>query len=351
MGLRAIKEFQIMRFKLINKSKYKKFSLFLGLIISAIFLYFVLCDLDWQQTFAAIKKIKLIYLVMPLFILNLTMLLRGLRWFVLLKSHNSETHFVPVYAAMSIGYLISSFFLAKTGDIARCVMYSQRVGISKTVAFATTLVERIFDAASLISLAAIAMLIIKNLPKWLNHIAFVVIIMSLIGFCLLFSIKLLQRIFNQIIKILPINKQLKIPIISFTNSFFSGLTTVHNLNRFIQVIIVTFCIWLSDAVILFTISHALAIQINFLVILILLAALSFSNIIPSTVGSIGVYQFIAISILMPFGVAKSLAFADIVVFQAVTLIGFAILGLGSLAYWFNPFKKIPSNSELQDVTQ
>jgi len=60
---------------------------------------------------------------------------------------------------------------------------------------------------------------------------------------------------------------------------------------------------------------------------ILLAALGISSAIPSTPGYVGVYQFVAVAVLTPFGFSNSQAIAYILAFQANQYLGITIYGL------------------------
>jgi len=61
--------------------------------------------------------------------------------------------------------------------------------------------------------------------------------------------------------------------------------------------------------------------------LILLAALGLSSAIPSTPGYIGVYQFVAVTVLVPFGFSKPDALAYILISQVIGYLVISFWGL------------------------
>ena len=64
---------------------------------------------------------------------------------------------------------------------------------------------------------------------------------------------------------------------------------------------------------------------------VLLAALGLSSAIPSTPGYVGVYQFVAVSTLAPFGISQADALAFILISQ---ILGYIIIGFwGLLSLW------------------
>ncbi|MCZ2097626.1 MAG: flippase-like domain-containing protein, partial [Anaerolineae bacterium] len=60
--------------------------------------------------------------------------------------------------------------------------------------------------------------------------------------------------------------------------------------------------------------------------LLLLAALGLSSAIPSTPGYVGIYQFVAVTVLVPFGLTQDEALVYIIAFQLVTYVGVTIWG-------------------------
>jgi hypothetical protein len=65
-----------------------------------------------------------------------------------------------------------------------------------------------------------------------------------------------------------------------------------------------------------------------------LSALGLASAAPSTPGYLGIYQFVAVSVLEPFGLSRSEALVFIVLFQAVVYVVIMVgggLGLSVLA--------------------
>jgi len=70
--------------------------------------------------------------------------------------------------------------------------------------------------------------------------------------------------------------------------------------------------------------------------MLLIVALSLSSALPSTPGYVGVYQFVAVRVLQPFGISPSVAIAFMLVSQAISYAVTGVLGLLAMT-WFTPF--------------
>ena len=93
----------------------------------------------------------------------------------------------------------------------------------------------------------------------------------------------------------------------------------------------TALIWLMDAVGAVLLAYILKIPLLLQQAFVLLAALGLSSAIPSTPGYVGVYQFVAVTTLAPFGISKADALAYILTSQ---ILGYIIIGFwGILSLW------------------
>jgi uncharacterized membrane protein YbhN (UPF0104 family) len=85
--------------------------------------------------------------------------------------------------------------------------------------------------------------------------------------------------------------------------------------------------------------RALGLPITFRIALLFLSALGLGSALPSTPGYLGIFQFVAVTVLGPFGIARDAALAYVIVVQAgssVLVIIFGALGMIRLGGTLNP---------------
>ena len=89
----------------------------------------------------------------------------------------------------------------------------------------------------------------------------------------------------------------------------------------------TVTIWLSDTVSVMICGRGLGLELSFPVAMLLITAIGLGSALPSTPGYVGIYQFVAVTVLVPFGFSKDAALALILVAQAVGYATVLLLGL------------------------
>jgi uncharacterized membrane protein YbhN (UPF0104 family) len=94
--------------------------------------------------------------------------------------------------------------------------------------------------------------------------------------------------------------------------------------------LLTALIWVIDAMNTIVVSRAFEIHLTFPVALLLLSGMGLGSALPATPGYVGIYQFVAVTILSPFGIDRNAALAYVIASQALgyaIVLVFGLLGL------------------------
>src|SRR5207253_3553236 len=112
-----------------------------------------------------------------------------------------------------------------------------------------------------------------------------------------------------------------------------GVRAFHDTRRLSAFIALTALIWSLDAAATVIGAAALGFHIPISVAFLLLAGLGLGSALPSTPGYLGIYQFVAVTVLTPFGFSRTDAIAYILVAQALMYVVIGFWGsLGLLRY-------------------
>ncbi len=106
-------------------------------------------------------------------------------------------------------------------------------------------------------------------------------------------------------------------LIGIIQHILSGLRAFHDAGRLARFIALTAIIWFSDALGVLAGMKALGLTISMPIAFLLITGLGLGSALPATPGYVGIYQFVAVSVLTPFGVAKSDAIAYSFLSQAM----------------------------------
>jgi glycosyltransferase 2 family protein len=126
-----------------------------------------------------------------------------------------------------------------------------------------------------------------------------------------------------------------------------GLRAVQSVRRASGFVGLTAVIWLMDACSMMIVARAFALTLTLPQALLLLAALGLSSAAPSTPGYVGIYQFVAVTVLAPFGFSKAEALAFIIGAQAVTYMVVIVWGL--LGLWNLGVRRVPGPAKSEEV--
>ena len=305
-------------------------SLGIAALVAAVLLYYSLRGIEWRQVGRTVARADAGLLALTAAIATATLFLRALRWRILLNAEESVS--VPaVFWATAAGLFGNNFLPARAGELIRTYMISAQCGVTKSYVLATVLSERIADAIVLAVMSAIVLLTFPPPPGWLAGAAKPVAILGLFGAATIAVLPLLGPMGRAVIARAPLPRPLKPRLVSAMEQGLRGLRGFHDARRLFGFVGLAILIWFLDAAGTMIGGAALGLPITAPAAFLLIAGLSLGSALPSTPGYVGIYQFVAVSVLTPFGLSRADAIAFILVTQAL---GYAVIGFwGSLGLW------------------
>lgn len=286
--------------------------------------------------------VQIIYLIIAAFIAVGNYMLRSQRWRVLLEGE-WRTDFQTVFWSNILGYLGNNLLPARAGDIMRAYILGEKAKISKTFIFTTGITERIIDVIALVVIAIGALMALPNMPEWLVNAVRWMGLFSIIG---IVGMQIGLRYKDWLISLIPklplLGANVKNRLAGFSENIIKGLSTLNTPKKVVLYITFTGLIWLIDALGSMVSARSLGLDLQLPQSFLFLVGLGLSSAIPSTPGYIGVYQFVAVSLLPLFGFTRNEALTYILIAQTTNYIVTMILGM--LAFWrinINPKKVIP----------
>ena len=302
----------------------------LAFALAGVLLYFSLRGINWAQVWQVLVRADLRLVGLALGISTVALFLRAFRWRILLQSQ-APVRMGTAFWATSAGYFGNNFLPARAGEIVRSMMVSSAAGLGRTFVLTTALTERMADAITLVIISSVVLLTLPVRPGWIDHAAKPFAIIGFGGAFAILIVPKLEKLWHGMILRLPLPHGFKDKLIKVLEQIHIGLRTFHDGKRLAGFVAVTMVIWFCDALATIVGMHALGMSTTFGVALLLITGLGLGSAMPSTPGYVGIYQFVAVSVLVPFGFSRTNAIAYILLAQAMQYVYITFWGLVALA--------------------
>ena len=323
-------------------STWKVLSILAAFALAAVLLYFSLRGIDWRGVWKLLREAKPAYLAVACAVSTLSLFLRAMRWRILLRSEGPVTVHDAFWATCA-GYFGNNFLPARAGELIRSYMIHSGSGLSNAYVLTTALSERVADAIALVGISAVALMALPQQQGWLAHAAKPFAVgcgCGLLGLALAPRLAFVGDWFIDRVTPHAIREKLR----SILEHIILGIRAFHDLRRLAGFGAMTIAIWSNDAVFIMLVAQAIDLKIEVLVAYLLLAGLGLASALPSTPGYVGIYQFVAVSLLVPFGMSRTDAVGYILLAQALPYV--VIGGWGAVGLWkFRSGGRSPEESE------
>ncbi len=315
-------------------------TLLVSLVITAIFLALALSSVDFGKLAHAFASADYrLAAIAALFTFG-GYVLRTARW----QRFLAPTKSIPLarlFPVLVVGFALNNLLPGRPGEFARPIWLGQRENLSKTLGFATIIVERVADAIALIAflllaLAALASLGLK-LPAAAETIAALTTV--LFGVALAALVFLLVReqlalaLLRRVTRFLP--HALAARIEKMLGSFVVGLHSLKSVRDVAAIALLSVAIWGMESVSYFLMLTAFGVLPDaptrlvaapFMMVLINLGVM-----IPAAPGGLGPFEAAAVFALSTFGVGGTAAASVALAAHAMQYL--LITGLGLVFIW------------------
>jgi len=295
-------------------------------LLAALLLYFSLRGVEWGRVWITIAHARWRWLAAAGLTTCVSSFLRSLRWRVLLNALGSFDVLTVFWATMA-GYLGNQFLPARAGELIRTFIISSRSSLTRTYVLTTALSERMMDAIALVLWSSVVLLGVHPKPAWLEQLSRTLAVAAGAGLLAVIVIPHTGNFCESVIRRLPLPTGIHDKLVHFTGQILMGLKTFHEVRRFLTFAAYTVVIWSLDCCGVVMVARALDLGIGLSVAALLICGMGLGSALPSTPGYVGIYQFVAVSVLTPFGISKDGALALILILQAV---GYAVITLFGL---------------------
>jgi len=317
-----------------RKTKPLSRRVWLGLLISALFVYLALRQVDLSRMWLVIRSADPLLFCLVIGLNLFQYVIRAWRWGLLIEPIQKTVFSSRLYALL-IGFAANCILPARLGEIIRANYLGQRERLSASSTFGTIVVERIFDGLTLLLFLMIGLLGTTFPEEWRSVGvslratgffmlgAYGLLISFLIGFKV--KAKLFLNLLDRILFLVP--RTFRSRIIDILWNFSLGLTIPKKLHHWVLVVFYSLLLWFASLGQIKLVELSIRLDMPPIAPFLVMAMASFGVMIPSAPGFIGTFHLSVQYAYLFYGIGKEEGLSAAVLWHASFFFPTLILGL------------------------
>lgn len=312
----------------------KRWQFWLGIAISAVFLWFALRGLQLDDVWAALQGAKYFWLLPGVLVYFIGVWVRAWRWHYLLRPLKAIST-RSMFPIVTIGYMGNNIYPARAGELLRAYILRQREGVSISASLATILVERGLDGVVMLAFVFLNLGAVAQLNadsgfagsiRALAIIGAVVFLTALLVFILMaiFTRQAASIIRWFVERLVP--ERFRDGLMGFVERFLEGLASLRSPLDVGMVLLTSVVIWLLETGKYWFVMHAFPFEVSFFALMLMNGIVNLATTIPSAPGYIGTFDGPGIAVLVAYGVSRATAAGYTLVLHAALWFPITLLG-------------------------
>ncbi len=305
----------------------------LGFLLTLLFGGLALYKLNLREVGSALLEADYLFVAPALLATFCGYLLRAARWRVILLP-SKEVSAGRLFSPLIIGFAVNNLLPARIGEFARAYLLGEKEGVSKSLSFATVVVERVLDGLTLI-FALFLVSLLFPLPGWGRKMGLFSLLFFGGALAFLFLLLYGREEMSRVVKWLVSFLGLADRATQVVDSFAGGTEALRRRHLIPSLVLLSTLVWSCETIsyLLLTLAFPLSLSplTRVVAALFVMVVANLGVLIPSSPGYIGTFHFFAMSALAVFGAARETALSYAVVSHAMQYL--LVTGLGLLFLW------------------
>ncbi len=320
-------------------SAMKRWQLWIGVIVSIVFMYLALRGLSLASILAVLPGIEYWWLLLGVAVYFLAVWARAWRWRYLLRPIK-ELSTRALFPVVAIGYAGNNIFPARAGEVLRAVVLKRREAVPISASLATIIVERVFDGVVMLAFIFINLSELASLTDDSGFVGSIQTVAlwgtaAFLGALVFFLLAAMFPHYAEKAAVLIINwvvpVKYRAKLLGLADRFLSGLAALRSPRDVLMVFGTSVVIWLLETAKYWLVMHAFPFEVSFFALMLMNGIVNLATTIPSAPGYIGTFDAPGIALLTAYGVYRPVAAAYTLVLHAALWFPITALGLYYLA--------------------
>ncbi len=308
--------------------KSMKWKFFLGILISAVLLYFALRNVNPDELAAAFERADYRYAAPAVCLSLISIWFRAVRWKYLLNPIK-EIRLMNLVSSTAIGFMANGVLPARLGEFIRAYVIGRKEGISKSSAFATIVFERILDGMTILVFFIVVFLgYSRDFPAWLHNIVYMASGFYLFSLVFMIFLRLRTEAATRFVGFFlkPFPEKPKTVMAGWLQSFVDGLGIIRSVKNVIIASLYSILVWLPNALVIYVIARSFGMELPVSGAFVILIIVCFGIMIPSAPAYLGTIQYCSVAGLSLYGVTKASALSFSVIYHICSFFPVMIVG-------------------------
>ncbi|MBC8161948.1 MAG: flippase-like domain-containing protein [Roseiflexaceae bacterium] len=306
----------------------RSWKFWLGVVISALFVWIALRGLDFERFLEALAGANYWWLLPGVAVYFLAVVARTWRWHYMLR-HIAVVPVARLFPVVVIGYMGNNIYPARAGEVLRSYVLRRREGVPMSASIATVVLERLFDGLVMLLFVFVTLPFVSLPPIYTQLVSFfsVLFIGALLAFLALAARPArMKRFYGWFVdRIVP--ARLRETFHGVFDKFIEGLQSLRSPKDLFFIFLTSTVIWLTETTKYWVVAFAFPdLIVPFYVLMLMTAVVNLATTLPSTPGYIGTFDVPGIAILAAWGVPQALATGYTLVLHIALWLPITLLG-------------------------
>jgi uncharacterized membrane protein YbhN (UPF0104 family) len=308
----------------------RNLQLLLGLLISGWSIYQLREAIDGRELLNQLGRANLALLALCAASIVATMVLKAIRWRYLF-GFGPQPPYSARISSLYIGYLMNTVLPARVGEFVRAFLIGRRPEIGTPTALATIAIEKVLDLTAVAVMVLLLPFVwpIEAWPAGLVPVIYTSVAMVGAGLVALAVMLLLKR---RVIGLIAwFERRMpalgRIGLSTFAGSLLEGIAALGRPKLLPGVLVWSTLVWVGAVVTIWSGIAGVGIAVGLAAVLLVLIVTNIGMAVPSAPGYVGVFHYLVVLCLDPFGVEATAAAGGAVLLHALIFGNFIVGGL------------------------
>jgi uncharacterized protein (TIRG00374 family) len=276
-----------------------------GLGISCACLGFIAWRIDLAAVRAAIAQFQWPYLLLGVLSLAFGYAMRVVRWSVMLKAAGAQVTPAGCAAPFLGSIALNNILPMRLGDVVRALVFPSALGIGKTMATGSLIMERLVDLMTLLAclVAGLALSSIAQLPEWMSGIAVGLAICGGIVLVLLFLLsgRLAALCEGFAARSAANGKAARNRVLDTLAGLLKSFDAMSRVRVLVSLFVLSMLVWAGEAGLFWSLLLGFGLDASPATAVVVMAIATLSTLVPSSPGYVGPFHLAAYAAIAMLG--------------------------------------------------